>query len=189
MTRLATGIAVTLVLLLTIAPGAHGQISVLLGAGSVFPIGTLTDSGPFARASAGWQGTIGLLRTVGTSGIAVGARGFYGRNGYEGPGEAESSLAGLAALGTWTLAEGPLTPLLWLEAGYFSHNYSSDSGGLLGGSTQSSGQAVGLAGGVGVGVPVGGADILVLGGYSHGISVFDTVRYLVLSTALSLPFS
>ena len=52
----------------------------------------------FAGANAGWQGTIGLLRNVGTSGIALGARGFYGRNGYEGPGEAESSLGGRIAL-------------------------------------------------------------------------------------------
>jgi hypothetical protein len=156
--------------------------------GAVFPVGTLTDSGPFSGANTGWQGAVGLLRTVGTSGIALGARGFYGRNGYEGPGEAESSLGGLAALGTWTLSEGLLSPLLWLEAGYFSHNYSSDSGGLLGGSTESSEQAVVFAGGVGAGVPVGGADVLVLGGYSHGVSVFDSIRYFVLTAALSLPF-
>ena len=189
MTRSTPAAAVALVLLSLAVPRVHAQTSILVGVGSTFPVGTLTSSGPFAGANAGWQGTIGLRRAIGTSGIAIGGRGFYGGNGYEGPGESESTLSGLAALGTWTLAQGPLSPLLWVEAGYFAHNYSSDSGGLLGGSTESSEQAVLLAGGLGASVPVGAAEILVLGGYSHAVSVFDSIRYFILTAALSLSLS
>lgn len=177
---------VALVLLLAATAPLSGQTHVRLGLGSTFPVGTLTDSGPFTEANVGWQATVGLHRTVGSSGLAFGARAFYGKNGYEGPGEQDSSLLGITALGTWTLTDGVVAPLLWSEAGFLSHRYSADSGGLLGGSVESNDEAFVVGGGLGAGIPIGSLDLTLLGGYSHAFGVFDDVRYFVLTAAVDL---
>lgn len=189
MTRSTAVVATALVALLATAPGVRAQTSVFLGLGSTFPLGTLTSSGPFAGANVGWQGTIGVRHFLGSSPFALGARVFYGGNGYEGPQNEDSKLRGVTALATWALAEGPVSPFVWSEAGFLSHKYSAASGGLLGGPTESSEEAFLLAGGLGVGAPLGAAEGLVLGGYAHGLGVFDDIRYFVLTAAIGLPIS
>lgn len=117
--------------------------------------------GPFSGANAGWQATIGLHRTVGSSGPDFGARVFYGGNGYEGPG----SLSRATALGSWTLfTESAVSPLLWSEDGFISHKYSADSGGPLGGGVASDGEAFVVAGGLGARIPIGSSELLLLNG-------------------------
>lgn len=186
MTDLA-GVGVALfVALAAIATPVRGQTGVLLGLGSTFPVGTVTASGPFAQANTGWQATLGIDRAIGSSGLAVGARAFYGANGYEGPGEQDSSLLGVTAVGIWALAEGIVSPHLWSEAGFLSHKYSADSGGLLGGAEESSEEAFLVAGGLGAGIPIGSAELLFLGGYSRALGVFDDLSYFVLTAVTRL---
>jgi hypothetical protein len=185
MTRSVKALAVALLVMAGTRAPVRAQTSVLLGFGPTIPVGSLTDSGPFSGANTGWQGTIGLRRTVGSSGLALGARAFYGANGYEGPDGQDSSLFGLAAVATWAVARGPVSPLLWSEAGFLSHKHSADSGGLLGGAVDSSEEAFVLTGGLGIGVPIGAIELLLLGGYSHAFGVFDDITYFSLMAAMS----
>ena len=158
-----------------------------VGLGATFPVGTPTASGPFSGANAGWQATIGLHRTVGSSGPDFGARVFYGGNGYEGPGEQDSSLSGATAFGSWTLfTESAVSPLLWSEDGFISHKYSADSGGPLGGGVVSDGEAFVVARGLGAHIPIGSSDLLLLNGYSHGFGAVEDVRYFILTAAAAL---
>jgi hypothetical protein len=123
--------ATTLFILVVMPPEARGQTSVFVGLGSTVPVGTLTDSGPFTGANAGWQGTIGVRRLIGESGLALGARIFYGKNGYDAPDDPRSKLGGIAASATWILAQGAVSPFLWTEAGFLTHRYSSAFGPVV----------------------------------------------------------
>lgn len=188
MTRSMLAISVFLLMILlgwTRAP-LNGQTHILLELGSTFPVGSLTDSGSFSGANTGWQGAIGVQWPLGSSGIDLGARAYYGANGHEGPDQGESSLKGIAALATWTLTDGPVRPLVWSQAGLLLHEYSADSGGLLGGGVDSKEEALSFAGGVGLGVPAGWAELQLLTGYTHAFGVFADIRYFSLSVATSL---
>lgn len=180
--------AVLALLTLSVSP-VDAQIEFFAGAGATFPLGTISSDGPFAGADSGWQGMFGMRGSVGSSGVQIGGRVFYGRNGYEGARDARSSLGGVTAMGMWFPTEGSVAPLLWAEAGLITHNYRSDTGGLAGGGTASRDNASVLAGGVGLEVGAGPLDVLVLGGYSRAFGIFEEIQHFTLSTALSVPVS
>lgn len=176
---------VALLLILAAAAPLSGQTRVLVGFGSTFPVGAFGDGSPFGGANAGWQGTIGLHHTVGSSGLGLGARAYYGENGYEGPYEEDSSLSGVTALSTFTLADRSVSPLLWSEAGAVFHKYSADTGGgLPGGIRKSDESAFVIAGGVGARMPIRSSELLLLGGFSKGFGDFDDVGWFILAAAI-----
>jgi hypothetical protein len=156
---LGVGLALTLAAV-ALPTSATAQASLFVSGGLTVPTG---DYGEYANA--GWMGTGGVVFSVGTAGLGVGAAGFYGSNSHEEPLDGDkTNLYGALAFASYTMGDAAaLSPYVFAGPGYLTHAYKPETG------SDESGSGLALAGGVGVNVPLGSLMGFVEGMYLTGL--------------------
>ena len=170
-------------------PG-HGsaQVSVFVGGGASLPLGSFADfNGEGAGddgANPGWMAAAGLSVPLGPRGLAVGARGFFGRNDHDAPAGDETSLYGGTALGAFSYG-GPegIAPFVYGEVGLLARAYQSPSFPGLDETISS----VAIGAGAGVKFPVGRIRGFVAGGYMQGLGENEETKLVGAAAGVQIP--
>ena len=164
------------------------QVSVLLGGGASLPLGTFADFNGDAAgengANPGWMATAGLSIPLGSRGLAVGARGFFGRNNHDAPDGDKTSLYGGTALGALSLGDPEgISPFVYGEVGLLARAYASDSFPGLDETISS----LALGAGAGVAFPVGRIRGFIAGGYMQALGDGEETKSAGAVAGVQLP--
>lgn len=171
------GAGLTLAFALCTPYGADAQ-SVFVAAGATIPTG---DYGDYAKT--GWGASVGALLPVGTAGVALGARGFYGSNNHDVDGEKTNLFGGMAMVNYSFQTGTQLTPFVSGQFGFMSHQFKTDDPNLEEGTE--SGAAFALGGGLGF--PLGGVQGFVAAAYQQGLGDIDTTKFIGVVAGVSIP--
>jgi len=173
------------ILALSAPADASAQGAVFIAAGGTLPTADFKDFGAGDGANVGWMASAGVQVPVGSAGLSVGARGFYGSNNHDADGD-KTNLYGGSGLATFQFGEADaVSPFVYGEFGYQAHAFKSDSAP----SFDDTEWNPFVGGGAGIGFPAGGVRVFAVAGYSQGFgSEGGQTTYLSGSAGVNIPF-
>ncbi len=153
---------------------------VWLGGGATFPT---SDYGDFANT--GYNFMAGVGANVGTSGLNVGAEGFYGQNNHDTDGDKTTPYGFLGSVGyNVSGPDADRSVYVFGTLGALWHKFSSET--LPATDDSEAGFAYG--GGAGYFFPLGGVDGWIEGRFTQASISGANTQYFAINAGISIPF-